>query len=363
MRLKPASSRPTSLPSSTGTATSSSPISTRAMAVRTAPIGPAIEREAIVITIHPTDRPSADRNATAPARRAGSSPSIARPIVATTRMPSSGTPVPSDHAIVEPRGHARGAAARRRPAGKREHGDRARDALGEQVADRAGGLAAEQDRAADHERRPSPCSGTLSAVNSSAAIAQKTALIAAKRSAWPSATSRSSSVGGPPRSEPPLHRRALARAPARPRARAPTSGRPRPPPRSGRARGQLHPARTGRGSPAAGRGPGRRGRSRSPPPRQAGGCWSATLPWPLSVPDGGRPSAARSVRCVTQTRRALRSFAQALGLGQGGELAQRGLLDLARALAGEAEHLRHLVERAASPPSSPKRSSTMRRSR
>ena len=107
-------------------------------------------------------------------------------------------PVPSDQAIVEPRGYAGSAAARRRCPGEREHRHRARDALGQQVADRAGGLASEQDRAADHERVPARVRHVQQR-EQNAAIHQQTALMAAKRSGWRRATSRSAAVGGPPR--------------------------------------------------------------------------------------------------------------------------------------------------------------------
>src|SRR5919197_2066946 len=58
----------------------------------------------------------------------------------------------------------------------------------------------------------------------------------------------------------------------------------------------------------------------------------------------GRRSSAPTPAQASRAPRVLGDFAEGLRLGQRGQLADGVLLDLARPLAGDAEHLRHLVE-------------------
>src|SRR5919106_5698572 len=77
-------------------------------------------------------------------------------------------------------------------------------------------------------------------------------------------------------------------------------------------------------------------------------AYSRIFSFPTSYSWGGYvfPLAALSTGTARQVTGALSRVAQRLRLGEGRQLAQRRLLDLARPLTGEPEELRHLVQRA-----------------
>ena len=190
-------------------------------------------------------------------------------------MPSSGTPVPSDHAIASRPATPGPRRCRRRRARQREHGDRAHDPLDEQVADRAGRLAAQQHRAADDERRPAGRRQVQQREQHRGERPEEPRDQDEPSIGWPSTSGAPRAVGGRPRSASARPARRAARAQACP-TRAPRQVDAADDAVQRRAGGPPRRARTGPGSRAAGTGRARRGRWPRWRPRSAGGRSLAT---------------------------------------------------------------------------------------
>ena len=160
MRLKPACSSPISLPSLTGTSTAVSPRSTAAIAWRTRSTGSATERAASTMPPNPTSRAVVaeedDRRGEPVGGRVADPGRLREPH---EPQPEHRRARPQPPGQQDPRGHARQRRVVGYPLGERQLGDRAGDALGEQVRERAGDRAAEHGGDADRDRQPAAVLG------------------------------------------------------------------------------------------------------------------------------------------------------------------------------------------------------------